>query len=63
MKLYLKDIPDDVLQELNARAQKAGRSINDQVIQVLRVALERPAMALLMTHRGHSLWHRMRQKT
>jgi len=44
MELYLEDIPDDVFQELSARAKMAGRSINDQVIQILRVALERPAI-------------------
>ena len=41
MRLYLEDIPDDLSRKLSAGAQKAGRSVNDEIIQILHAELER----------------------
>lgn len=42
MELYVIDIPEGVFQRLSNRIQKTGRCINDEIIEVLRIDVERP---------------------
>ena len=43
--LQVRNVPDDLRQELKSRAALAGKSLSDYLLDELRVAATRPTMA------------------
>lgn len=50
--LNLKNLPDSLYKKLQARAKREGRSVADQVIQILTQAAEEPASLSILALKG-----------
>lgn len=50
--LHLKDVPDELVEEIRRRAEGEGRTVRDFVLDAVRATLARDAFAARIVRRG-----------
>ena len=63
--IILANLPDDLVEQIQKLAQKHDRSVNEQVISILKQAVEKPQTPLkfLISPETDSTWEERRKAT